>query len=343
MFLFLGNGCTSKKVPLEDDTVQVSPTVSRSDLLKDPLFLAELKEFSKQPILVVAPSSGMEEEKIQEAYDLEKLLPVHLSKNALHPNLIPYNANADKVRADLMIKALNDQNAKVIWALKGGYGSSRILGKLAQISAPKKAKIFIGYSDLTFIHLFLQKWGWKTVHGAMLWEILNPSKDEQNFRILAELLSGRRKELIYDGLEPLNEAAKNLKAPIQATIIGGNLTCLAHTIGTPWTLDATGRILFLEDVKEQGYRLDRLLTHLHEAGLLKNVQAVLFGNFTEGDEYIEFALERFAHSFDKPVFRSVSFGHGQTNYPLVFNAPATIYKSPTKENFVLNINTKQIP
>ncbi len=296
-------------------------------LYEDREFLADLGcSTSRGPkgITVVAPASGFPKEELEGPTEIAKKLGVNFPKDGLEPGIVPYNAGRDEARLSALVRAMADDDAEVIWAVRGGYGSSRLLGELEKAGLPKKQKVFIGYSDMTFLHLFLQKHGWRTIHGAMFFELGSRSKDVNNFRLLAAILAGRLLELTYSGLKPFNQAAFEASGPVRGKITGGNLTCLAAAAGTPWPLEAAGKILFLEDVQEPGYKIDRMLTQLKMSGQLDGVRAIILGEFTAGDQYTEFALERFAKDCGVPVFKTDLFGHGNRNYPLVFNSPAAI-------------------
>lgn len=296
-------------------------------LLDDAAFLADLGAAAAggmAGIAVVAPASGLKGKRAKTAYKMAGKLGVAFPAAALDPEAAPYNANSDAVRLDLLIEALAGEDAGVVWALRGGYGASRLLPKLDKLAPPPFPKPFVGYSDMTFLHLFLRRWGWPTIHGAMFSELPQADKDEDNFRRLAALLAGKAEELRYAGIKPLNRAARERREPLAAPITGGNLTCVAAAVGTPWPLDPAGKIVFLEDVGEKGYKLDRMFTQLDQAGVFDAAEAVLLGSFTEGDEHAAYALGRFADACAKPVFRTDLFGHGPKNYPLVFNVPAVL-------------------
>ena len=316
---------------------------------EDPAFLASLaKSGQRGPrgITIVAPASGLSEENAQMATEMAGELGVSLPAEALRFGVVPYTANSDAARLEELRKAMNNPETEVLWALAGGYGSGRLLAELAKTPRPETARVFIGYSDMTFLHLFFHQWGWRTVHGSMFWQL---SRTEQqfaieNFRLLASLLAGELDELRYDGLEPFNSAAKALHEPLEAILVGGNLTCLAAAVGTPWSVQASGKILFLEDVNASGYMIDRTLVQLDKAGILGEVRAILLGDFTVGDDNVNFALERFARDFSKPVFKTDQFGHGQKNYPLILNGRCVIRQSPDNSNhFTLHMEAKQLP
>lgn len=315
-------------------------------LLDDADFLAELDKSGsrgRKGIRIVAPGSGLHGDNTEKAYRLAEKLGVELPREALDPEAVPYTANTDEARLASFLKEFDDPEAEVLWSLRGGYGSGRLLTELAKrdLSRPK---LFIGYSDMTYLHLFLQTRGWQTIHGSMFWELSGPSAADENFRILADLLSGRRKELVYDVLTSFNDAAKNAALPLDGLLTGGNLTCVAAAVGTPWQLVARDKILFLEDVKESGYKIDRTLTQLRLAGQLDGAKAIIFGTFTQGDENTDYSLTRFAKECDIPIFKADIFGHDSKNYPLIFNAPATLEKNDGQEGGVtLRIQADQLP
>lgn len=311
-----------------------------SPLLDDAAFLAVLDHSPKngrKGIALVAPGSGLHGDDVERLRELAQKAGLALPDEAVDPGVVPYTANSDAKRLRLLEAALNDPDVGTLWAIRGGYGSGRLLPALDTLRLPERQKLFVGYSDMTFLHLFLLKKNWRTVHGSMFWELGNPDADEDNFRLLARVLSGETRELSYDGIAPFNAAAKTIARPIEASVTGGNLTCLAAAAGTPWQPDTAGKILLLEDVKEKGYKLDRMLTQLEQAGYFDRVAAVLLGTFTKGDDHTEFALERFAADCGKPVFRTDLFGHGRKNRPLVFGAPATLAKAPDGDAFTLRI------
>lgn len=318
-------------------------------LWKDEAFRNSLEKSGKlgvKGIMVVAPSSGLKEESLKKAREIAEYLHIRFPEDAVRQAAVPYTANNDDTRLELLQQALNDPDVEVLWALRGGYGSGRLLPSLAQMTPPKTRKIVVGYSDVTFLHLLFQSWGWQTIHGAMFWELYyaGNSKNVENLNRLTALLAGDVKELRYTGLKPLNQHAKNSTSPIMGILCGGNLTCLAAAAGTPWALKGEGKIVLLEDVDEAGYKVDRLLTQMRDSGALDGVAAILLGEFTGGDEALELALKRFAEDFSAPVFQSPLFGHGKDNFPLLFNAQANVTADREEAGtFVLTNATDALP
>lgn len=340
LVLLSGAGCVAKQKP--------APMYRLSALLDDPGFMQDLKQAQQsrpEGIMAVAPGSGLTGENRQLAFALAAKAGIAFLPAAFDDAKLPYAANSDEARLANLCAAFANPDSDIIWAMRGGYGSSRLLEGLADFfRQARRQKVLVGYSDITFLHLFLQKYGWRTVHGSMLWEMANPEKDEKNFRLLAGLLSGRIQELRYDGLQPCNPAARALRAPVEAVVTGGNLTCLAAASGSPWALDARGKILLLEDVDEPGYKIDRMLTQLRLAGHFTGVKAIILGTFSAGDKHTAFALEQFSSECPFPVFATDIFGHGPKNYPLIFNAPAVLYKENNKDDrFSIRVNAGLFP
>lgn len=293
--------------------------------------------FQDKSIHIVATASGTTPEMMAKLQDFiaSTNLSVHMPDQLLS-NDIPYHANLDTYRLEQLKAALyHPADNVIIWTLRGGYGSARLLDALQTLPKPDTPKTFIGFSDNTALHLFLsQQWGWKTIHGSGFTQLFDPTQDPENFRRIADIISQKNPVSCITHLISLNNIARhNLShsAPITITghLTGGNLTVLESGIGTHWEAKTAGKILFLEEVNEKGYRIDRSLYHLYQAGLLQTVKAIVLGEFSSppSDNTIPFALNRFAQEMDTyqiPVFKTDQFGHGHKNYPLIYNALSEI-------------------
>lgn len=312
---FILMSCTKK-----GETAVLSKKIeSENSILNDKEFT---KKLSNVPIHVIAPASGISKD-VFDSLKNQEVLNLLIPRNLIS-QIIPYNSNTDENRFEQLKNALSD-NTSIIWSLRGGYGSARLYDSLSKLKKPTEEKVFIGYSDLTFIHLFLnQKWGWKTIHGAMILDLFDPKKDPKNFSMILDILSGKERELKYLGIKPFNSLANSIEN-VQGILVGGNLELLENSLGTPWQIIGKNKIIFIEDVGVKGYSVDRTLNHLKQANVFKEAKAVLFGSFIGSDNYVDFALERFAKNIDIPVYKADIFGHGNTNYPLVFNTKAIIH------------------
>lgn len=299
------------------------------------------KAFQGRKIQLIAPASAGEPKAI-EALKTISHLNIAIPENLIEKNIL-FHANSDENRFSQLKNALYDKSSNsVIWTLRGGYGSARLIDYLSQCPKPETEKTFIGFSDITALHLFLsQKWGWKTIHGAGLAKLVDPKQDPENLERIAMIVSKSQKTLCLSPLIPLNTAAAKAKK-ISGRITGGNLSIIQTSIGTSWQIKTSGKILFLEEIGEKGYRIDRILNHLKQAGLLKNVRAIVLGQWIAPDdpndpaavlEGINVAIERFARDTQIPIFKNNQFGHGRINYPIVYQAKSDIVVSDTPEAF----------
>lgn len=245
-------------------------------------------------------------------------------------------ANSDQERCQFFKNALVNNESKAIWCLRGGYGSARFILNTADIPITMNPKLFVGMSDITALHLLLQKrFGWITLHGPSARQVADKSVDEENISELKDIMFGKKELLDYQKLIPLNTLATENKI-VDSIITGGNLSLVQTSIGTSWQIDPHHKILFLEETNERGYRVDRMLLHLEQAGIFNNVSAILFGDFTGGFEsngqsLINPVLERFARNVHFPVLRYFGIGHEKYNRPLPLGSKTRLQlgSSPT--------------
>ncbi len=242
-------------------------------------------------------------------------------------------ADTDKNRLDRLVRAINNPNSDVVWAMRGGFGSYKLIKALKDLPKPKKKKYFVGYSDITALNLFIsQNWeDWTVIHGPVFREI---AFDEFNFfdwTRLLYILRGENKPYTITGLHPLN---KKTSAKLQGKLTGGNLSLIEASLGTCWEIQTRGKILFLEDCGESGPSIYRSLYHLKEVGKFDGVVAIVFGHFKGCVNFVE-NLKAFAEEIDIPVFMTDQFGHGKHNMPIVYNALGSI------EGDVLKVNLEK--
>lgn len=296
--------------------------------------------FDSITIHVVAPASGTSPEKIAQLQLLFGLT-IEISPTIINQDIL-FHATGDEERFEQLKKAFYNQSKKrVIWTLRGGYGSARLIDKLSVLPKPECEKIFIGFSDNTALHLFLsQQWGWQTIHASGFAQLLDKNQDPQNYMRIAEIVANTAKTHSISHLQPLNSKAMTVK-PIKGYLTGGNLTIVETSIGTRWQAQTADKIVFLEEVGEKGYRIDRSLNHLSQAGLFKDVTAIVFGAFTHKTDAkeINIALERFATENDIPIYKTDQFGHAEVNYPLIYNTMAEIIPL-NHEEYELKMNSR---
>lgn len=248
--------------------------------------------------------------------------------NILEPDI--FISNSDEKRLQFLLEALKNKESKAVWCLRGGYGALRLVPELLKIKKLPQKKLFIGYSDVTTIHLWLnQKMNWPTVHGPLLDRCGQNQLSENNKNELLSVLSGQKKEVYFADLTPLNLAAEKNKTPLKAPLFGGNLTVLSSSLGTKLQPVFKNHFLFFEDIGERGYRIDRMLNQLDQAGVFATCKAVFLGDFilgqeTNGDNHVWTVLRQFFKTKKFPVYSGVASGHGQEQRPLILNGQASL-------------------
>ncbi|MDR1234128.1 MAG: LD-carboxypeptidase [Holosporales bacterium] len=226
-------------------------------------------------------------------------------------------------KADQLVEAVNSDEP-ILWFIRGGYGIDAILGVLCKKSLPNASKkIIIGYSDGTAFLIYMsQKYGCTAINGPFLKDLALRDKSPESSRLLLNFLRKKSSTLAIRDLVPLNQAARN-STRLCGKTTGGNLTCIISTIGTPWQIQTAGKILFLEDVNVEGYRFHRLLVHMLNAGLIKDVVAIIFGDC---GKKVDPVIIHFATGNNIPVFKSCLFGHGKNNNPWGYGFNGVISK-----------------
>lgn len=277
-------------------------------------------------ITVVAPASGTNKELLSDLKQINSL-KLDIPNHCFDGGKSTFHSHCDEIRSKCLEDALLNNSNNVIWSLRGGYGSAKLINNLQKLPKPAKEKIFIGFSDMTALHIFLsQEWGWKTIHGNGIVEIFKHEKDRENFIKIAKIISGQTTEAVIKGLSAINPFAQSSKS-ITGSLTGGNLTIVQTSLGTSWQIKTSGKIIFLEDVDIKPYQLDRALYHLKQAGVLNNINAVIFGVCGNDNNDIMKVLKDFASHLTVPVFKSNKFGHEKFNDPIIYNTPSKITPS----------------
>ena len=239
-----------------------------------------------------------------------------------------YLAGRDEARAADLNAMFRDRDVRAVFAVRGGWGSARILPHLDWATIRANPKLLIGFSDITALHLaFAARAGSTTIHGpnaAGAWGKLSWDA----FRALvfdAAAPTYRNPPASEDRLVQRSGRTRTFR-PGKATgrLLGGNLTVLSALVGTPYMPDFTGAILFLEDVDEAPYRIDRMLTQLRLAGILRRVAGVVWGQCTNcrasGPSYGGFTLsevlDQHLSPLGVPAFEGLLVGHVADQFSL---------------------------
>jgi muramoyltetrapeptide carboxypeptidase len=223
-----------------------------------------------------------------------------------------YLAGSDADRAADLNAMFADSGVKAIFALRGGYGSCRILPLIDYAAARANPKPFIGYSDITALHhALLVKAGLVTYHGPNANEAFQPGN---NAALRRALMDPVQKTLIFSREKKGGEAIHTeVAGAATGRLLGGNMTCLLRLIGTPYAPDFTNAILFLEDTGEKAYRVDGMFTHLRLAGVLDQIGGLILGRFDHADREEQGRIDTFlreeAARLGKPCISHAPIGH----------------------------------
>lgn len=238
-------------------------------------------------------------------------------------------------RAEILLKYLFDPNIKLITQLRGGEGTADILPYIHQHYEKIKVlppKILLGFSDFTALLVYFSKhYHWPVIHGSSPLKFALNLSDDKTQKLTMDLLFGHQ-TLIMKNLTPLNDFAREDKV-IEAELTGGNLSVAQISIKDLWEIDTSHKIVFFEDCAEKAHKIIRALKYFSRIGLFDTVKAVIFGDFTStpiGCQQVEQesnqrailkTLSSFAAHHQFPVLYTPQFGHGISNFPLLYSIP----------------------
>ena len=268
-------------------------------------------------IALIAPSSPVDEDKLLPAMESVRflgLIPIFFPTADMRHG---YLSGSDEARAEDVNNAFADPDIDGIFCLRGGYGVTRILDHIDFKMITKNPKLFLGYSDITGLHVALnQLCDLITLHGPM------PSRgyfsmDPVSLRsltdnIFSRLPSGTAPSIEGEPIETINPGVA------AGPIVGGNLSLLTATLGSPYEVDTKNKILFIEEVDERNYKVDRGLTSLALAGKFKDCSGIILGTWADvGDPdtapeknlTLHQIFEEVVKPFGKPTINNFRAGH----------------------------------
>jgi len=266
---------------------------------------------------IISPAAAVQAETLHRGCEaLERLgFSICIGTHAL--DRYRFLAGTDRDRADELTTMFQDPTVRAIFCSRAGYGSGRLLPLLDLPVLVRTPKIFLGYSDVTLLlNALVQQIGLVCFHGpAVAGEFANGLSARSRSHLLSLLTAGRGEERIAFPTVIREGVA-------EGQLLGGCLSLLVTTLGTPFTLDTAGAILFIEDVGEKPYRIDRMLIHLKQAGKLDNLAGVIFGEMSgclgEANDptlLLSVIADVFA-DYSYPVGFGFPAGHGGENLTL---------------------------
>jgi muramoyltetrapeptide carboxypeptidase len=243
-----------------------------------------------------------------------------------------YFSGTDEERKLDLQRMLDDKKIKAILCGRGGYGMGRIIDQLDFKKFERRPKWIIGFSDITVLHAHLNRViGIASIHGPMA-AAFNEGGDENPYvQSLKAMLLGKKAE--YQATpHPFN-----IEGTAQGRLVGGNMSLIAHLIGTRSAYKTKGKLLFLEDVGEQLYNVDRMLYQLKRAGVLDGLAGLVLGGFTDNKDTerpfgqtVEEILHHLVKDREYPVCFGFPVSHEKENYALKVGARYQLLVSPTE-------------
>ena len=268
-------------------------------------------------VVILSPSGKIEAqwvEGLKEVLESYGLL-VSVGEHALCGN--GRFAGTDEERIKDLQEAIDDQDVRAIFCSRGGYGIARIIDKIDFSSLAKDPKWVVGFSDITVLHNALGRVGVVSIHGIMAKHITLKAEGLEN---LMSMLFGR--EVDYE--IPAHEF--NKEGDTAGELVGGNLSVLYGLRGTPFDIDYQGKILFIEDLGERLYHIDRMMQNLRLGGVFEQIRGLVVGQFTDIDEDDSFAggvygvIAEAVKDYNIPVCFNFPAGHVENNQPLKMGA-----------------------
>lgn len=287
-------------------------------------------------VALIAPSGPVSAERFPLAVSAVKNMGfepvVFESSHAAHG----YLAGSDKLRADDLNAAFADTSIDGVFCIRGGYGAQRLMNQINFDLIAANPKFFCGYSDITALHIMInQRCKLITFHTPMPSTELYQKVDDYTMDSYRKVLTGN----FYGELKnPADMPLKTLvSGKAQGILTGGNLSLVASSLGTPYEIDTKDKILFLEDVEEEPYRIDRMLTQLKMSGKFRDCAGIILGYWTncvaehpENSLTIDQVFEELLVPEGKPILSGLACGHSLPNMSLPLGARVELDASAGK-------------
>jgi muramoyltetrapeptide carboxypeptidase len=240
-------------------------------------------------------------------------------------------AGTDEQRAADFQEQLDNPNIKAIWCVKGGYGTVRIIDLLDFTKFKQHPKWIVGFSDITVLHNHLNTMGFKTLHAVM--PITVPRATKEAIETLRLSLFGT--SLDYE----ITTAPMNKLGKASGELVGGNLSILYSLLGSPSAIDCHDKILFIEDLDEYLYHIDRMMMNLKRNGCLESLKGIVVGSMTKmkdndipwGKNALQI-VEDITKNYNIPIIYNFPAGHIQDNRALILGSTVTMEVTPSKSS-----------
>lgn len=295
------------------------------------IYPAPLKPGDK--IAIVSPAGNIKSNLVYEAADVLRRegYRVEIMPNALG-KWGHYSGTPDERYSDLAA-AFRDPEVRAILCARGGYGVVHIMERLNELPIEDDPKWVIGFSDISALHALMTKKGIASIHASMAAQIKKGPDDPDNADLLA-ILRGERPVHLFKGHE------YDRPGIATGTLRGGNLAVLAELINTPYDILEPDTILFLEDVSEPIYKIERIFYQMKMSGLLDKIKGMVVGQFTDykpdgNYDDMETMIRDMTAGYDFPMAFNVPIGHVDHNVPVIESGTVTLKVSPSGVNSLI--------
>lgn len=281
--------------------------------MKRTIFPEPLKQGAK--IAVISPAGAVEPSQLEQGIAMiksrgyEPVLGEHLYASFSKG----YNyAGTEQERIQDINWALNDEDISAIWASRGGYGCQHLIEHLKLDNFKKNPKWYIGYSDNTVIQSYLLKKGFASLHGQTV-KTSSFGVTDESYDLIFDILEGTKPEYIFTSHQ------LNKTGTVKGQLTGGNLALIYALLGTKYSFKFKNRILFIEDIGESFYALDRMIMTLELAGVFNKISGLIVGGMTNmGDEKENI---QYKESFDDLAYGLISDRIAKYDFPVLFGFP----------------------
>ena len=281
--------------------------------MNTPIFPASLKKGDK--IAVISPAGSVEESQLQNGLNLIRTTgyePV-LGKNLYTKFSKGYNyAGTEKERISDMNWALDDPEISAIWACRGGYGCQHLMGHLKLSDFRKNPKWYIGYSDNTVIQSYLLKNNFASIHAQTI-KTSGFGVTPEGYDLTFDILKGKFPKY------SIQNNSFNKSGTADGELVGGNLALIYALLGTKYSFDFKDKILFIEDIGEKFYALDRMIMSLELAGVFRKIKGLIVGGMTLMEDEKE--NMNYEESFDEFSYKLIAERISKYDFPVIFGFP----------------------
>lgn len=295
------------------------------------IFPRPLKKGDK--IAICSPAGYIDAKKVYGAVD-------ELRRQGWNPVVMPHTlgrwghySGTPQERYSDLAAALTDPEVRAVLCSRGGYGVVHIMDDIAALPLADDPKWIIGYSDISALHAVMASKGIASIHSPMAVQVMKGDSDVDTASLFA-ILRGERPAYVFPGHDYDRHGIAT------GTLLGGNLAVLAELINTPYDILRPDTILFLEDVSEPIYKIERIFYQLRLSGVLAGIRGLVVGQFTEykpDENYadMETMIRDLVAPYSCPVAFNVPVGHVDHNIPLIESAKVTLKVSPSGTNSII--------